>query len=159
MQAMVIDSSGRTTDFFDIEEGSGESGLLPPGDVRLRIGSARVASQVVEGTIVDAATIELRAILRPGTHRTVAVRTADGSPLARGTSALVVDAAGEPVMLRDSFVYSADGRSEVRLVVAGLETGVYRVVIECPYGRRGEAEISVASLEPIEGDAAVVVLE
>ncbi len=159
LQAVVIDPSGARIESFDLERGRGVSGLLPPGDVRLRVGGARVAMQLVEGTVVDGATVELRATLRPGTTRTVLVRSADRHPLSDYRCLFVYDSAGVLVQRREGYMSSGTAPSEIRSYLHGLELGWYRIVVESPDGRRGEGELTVTTLDPIEGDAAVIVLE
>ena len=159
LHAEAIDPSGAGIEYFDLEGGRGVSGLLLPGDVSLRIGGAGVATQVVEGTVVDGATVELRATLRPGTTRTVLVRSADRTPLSDHRCLLVYNSAGALVQHREGYMSSGTAPSETRSYLGGLELGWYRIVVESPDGQHGEGELTVTTLDPIEGDAAVIVLE
>jgi len=157
--ARVIDAEGKEIDFFDVREGQGVSSLLPPGPVRLRIGSARVATQVIEGTIRDGETIELHATPRPGTVRRVVIRTGTGAPVPNFRMQSVYDAAGNLMQRSETNFSSTTPKVETRTYVQGLELGWYRVVIETPNGLRGEAELTVTTLEDVDEDVAEIVLE
>jgi len=158
LQAVVIDDTGAALDFFDVTDGHGESGLLAAGDFHLRIVGDRLATQILHGVIEEGLTVELRARVRPGTKRHVAVSTADGTPILRETVVWVHDARGRLVQRFDLHGGWSGQRSEARHCLWGLELGRYHIVVEGPHGRRGEGEVQVTTLEPVDEDAAEIVL-
>lgn len=158
-QARVVDAEGKEIDFFDVREGQGVSSLLPPGPVRLRIASSKVATQVIEGAILDGETIELHATPRPGTVRRVMMRTGTGAPVPSFRTQSVYDAEGNLVQCSETNFSSTTPKAEARTWVQGLELGWYRVVVETPNGLRGETELTVTTLDFVEEDVAEIVLE
>lgn len=157
--ASVLDEQGAWIESFDLVDGRGESGLLPPGPVRIHVLGGETAMEIIEGVVDDGGTIELRASLRPGTSRLVVASTANGSAIGRGSIMRLYDQAGRLVLRFDNYGHGQHDRSIANLSLNGLEVGSYRIVFQLSDGRRGETEFAVTSLAPESEPVAELILE
>ncbi len=145
LQALTLSDAGSVRQYFKIEEGRGLSPLLPPGEVRLRVSGGGSVTQFLTAQVVNGETTELRCELRPGATRTALIRTGDGSKLPQNVQLWAYDANGAVV---EHFEHlSHFGKlGELRLPLAGLELGTYRVVATVPGHDDVEAQLIVTTL-------------
>ena len=154
--ATIIDTEGIESRSIQINDGEGVSSPVSPGEVIVRIQGQGLAAQFVNAFVADGETTEVRATLRDGTSRWIAIRDTSGVSIIGFSRMSVLDPMGRPILTGGRLLGGALSGTPTRIYLDGLEMGAYSLEFVAMDGRTGSGELIVSSLQALEGDALVI---